>query len=277
MSIIEIKTDALQNVFGTLMDAIGISSIAIRKRAIAEIRAKIEAEKLKQEYEIQASKNSVSERFVCYSGNEITPEMITSAIEIDNNVYSPEYRGNADICIKWYNQNPDIYLMVYDNINKKIVGYINAMPISETIYRQLKNGDMIDVNIDPEDILTYHCPDCYYLYISSVAVLPEYRSLHVLYILLNAFFDKIIYLSNYEIFFKEVIADAVSLEGKKLCEYIGMKPIRSSSHNSTIYSVSLLPPKLRIMTNIGIKFMNVYKDKYDMFEAILNQLDYEKI
>ena len=94
-----------------------------------------------------------------HCGKEITPQMIFEAVEIDKLVYNDSYIGNYDNCVKWWKKNKYIYVMLEDIKTKKIIGYINAMPINNTLYEIIKKGEIIDVTINDENIETYDLPD----------------------------------------------------------------------------------------------------------------------
>ena len=111
-----------------------------------------------------------------YFGNEIKEEMIYQAVEIDKLVYNDSYIGDYYKCINWWKKNKFIYVMIQDIRTKKIIGYINSMPIDNILYNKIKNGEIIDVMIGEEDIETYDLPDIYNLYISSVALHPSYHN-----------------------------------------------------------------------------------------------------
>ena len=78
--------------------------------------------------------------------------MIFEAVEIDKLVYNDSYIGNYDNCVKWWKKNKYIYVMLEDIKTKKIIGYINAMPINNTLYEIIKKGEIIDVTINDENM-----------------------------------------------------------------------------------------------------------------------------
>ena len=66
------------------------------------------------------------------------------------------------------------------------------------------------------------------------------------------------------IYFGKFIADAVTPDGVKLCEYVGMKRITTSNHNSSVYETSFIP-----VTNVTLK-MNKHIKKLLMCYQKLN-------
>ena len=211
-----------------------------------------------------------TEPFSAYTGAEITEEMISEAIELDHMVYPPEFWADLDTCLSWRDRNADIYVMVKDNATGRIVGYLNIMPLYEETFERMMSGTVIDVSLVADDLAMYDLPDCMYLYVSSAVTHPGYRHTTVLRCLLDGFYGKLIKLSEDGIYFKEMFADAVSPEGEKLCRYAGMQLRHSSEHGSKLYSVSLLPPKIRPTTQVARKLFSIYEeyqkimDKYNL-------------
>lgn len=72
--------------------------------------------------------------------------MIFEAVEIDKLVYNDSYIGNYDNCVN--GGKKQVHLCnVRGYKTKKIIGYINAMPINNTLYEIIKKGEIIDVTI----------------------------------------------------------------------------------------------------------------------------------
>lgn len=149
--------------------------------------------------------------------------------------------------------------MIQDIRTKKIIGYINSMPIDNILYNKIKNGEIIDVMIGEEDIETYDLPDIYNLYISSVALHPSYHNTGAFKFLYDALMKLITELFKREIYFSRILADAVSPIGEKLCKYIGMNKCKESKHQSKIYEGMLIPNNLRSTTRLSKKVFELYE------------------
>lgn len=199
-----------------------------------------------------------SEKFNCYIGRNVTPEMIYQAVGIDGCVYSNEYQGVYETCINWWKKNPAIYVMIEDSQTKRIVGYINAMPLSNAYYQRIRSGETIDTDIPSEEIETYDFPDTYQLYFSSIAIHPDYHNTNAFKALFDGFIIHILGLYEREIYFSSIVADAVSAIGEKLCKYIGLSHITNSNHGSKIYEGMLMPPKILPKTNLCKRLIASY-------------------
>jgi hypothetical protein len=197
--------------------------------------------------------------YLIISGSQISEEHLKQAVEIDHLNYPAEYSGILETCITWHKRNPDIYTMILDRTTRNVVGYINAMPLSDDYLERILAGNTLDTDIPEEQICTFDFPDRYRLYFSSIGIHPSYQSPAAFRSLYNAFIEKLGFLAKQEIFFSEIIADAVTPEGHRLCLYAGMNEIKKSKHNSTIYRIDLIPPKIRVTTKAGEALVMAYK------------------
>lgn len=205
-----------------------------------------------------SSIRSASDKFNCYIGRKVTSDMIFQAVGIDHCVYSNEFQGVYETCINWSNRNPDIYVMIEDCDTKKIVGYINAMPLGNEYYHRIRSGETIDIDIPCEEIETYDFPDTYKLYFSSIAILPEYHNTSAFKALLDGFMIHVLRLYEREIYFSSILADAVTPTGEKLCNYMGLKHIMDSYHGSKIFEGALMPPSIRPTTILCKRLIAAY-------------------
>lgn len=203
------------------------------------------------------------------NGAQVSPAMIDQALAIDKMVYPEHLRGIRDICISWLERNPEIYTLLTDPNTDKVVGYINAMPLEPEYYRMLESGKRIDVDFPASAIRRFDLPDFYLLYFCSIAIDPSYHSTTAFKTLYDAFIDKLLELAQREIFVTEILADAVTDEGGRLCRYAGMREIGNSSHDSKIFKVTLLPPALRVTSLKAKKLTVFYQNRYEEFRDLL--------
>ena len=193
------------------------------------------------------------------SGKEITIKNIQDAIELDKIFYKKQYCGNLSDCINWINSNHDIYIMIYDEDVKKVIAYVNIMPITEKCYKLIKDGNFIDVKISKEMILKYLPKNKYYIYCSSIVIHPDYQKLQIFNLLVNAIIDQFINFANKKIYIKSILADVISKNGERLCKLFGMKKIKVSKHNSNIYEMTLIPLKFK-KNKLNKMLYESYKD-----------------
>lgn len=199
-----------------------------------------------------------SDKFICYIGRKVTPDMIYQAVGIDNSVYSSGFQGVYETCLNWWKKNPDIYVMIEDCSTKRVVGYINAMPLSNEYYLKIRSGETIDIDLPCEEIENYDFPDTYKMYFASIAIHPDYHNTSAFKVLLDGFMFHMLQLYNREIYFSSILADAVSAIGQKMCRYMGLTHILDTNHGSKIYEGSLIPPTIRPTTSSCKRLMAAY-------------------
>ena len=202
-------------------------------------------------------------RIKIISGKEVTYLDIEQAVELDQLVYMSDYRVDSSLCKEWVKANHDIYVMAKDKVSNKIIAYVNVAPVTDECYDRMRNGDFIDAEITPDMILSYDMPFPYSVYFTSIVIHPDYQNSEVFMELFNAVVDKFIYLGHHEVYIRRMIADAVTTNGEKFCKLFGMKKIKGSDHNSSLYEVSLIPPKFRVISKKTKILHDYYQAKYE--------------
>ena len=202
---------------------------------------------------------SPKNKFTTVVGKQVSEKDIEQAIELDCIVYEEDYHVGKDQCFGWFGINPDIYVMVRDNESNKIIAYVNISPVTPECYEQFRSGDFIDASITTDMLLSYDMPGSYYIYFSSIVIHPNYRNTGVFSLLLNAVIERFLDLDKNEIFIKSMIADAVTKEGEKFCKMFGMTKVKDSNHESTLYEVSMLPPKFRVISKMTKQLFEYYE------------------
>ena len=166
-------------------------------------------------------------------------------------------------CIKYFEVNPEIYLMMKDTVTGKIVANIDIAPITEECYEKLLSGHFIDKDITSDMVLSYDMPCIYNLYFSSIVIDKRYRGTDLFLRMFNAVVEHFISLGEREVYAKRMLADAVTEEGEKFCKLFGMHKVRESDHRSKLYEVTLIPPRFRIVSKATKILYEYYQKKYD--------------
>lgn len=202
-------------------------------------------------------------RISIITGKQITADDIKQAVYLDTLVYDDIYHVDTTQCEEWFDVNPDIYVMAKDLTTNNIIAYVNISPVTDECYERIKNGDFIDTGITSDMILSYDMPCPYNLYFSSIVIHPDYQNTEVFMEIFNAIVDKFITLGEHEVFIHRMIADAVTPNGVKFCKLFGMERVCGSDHNSTLYEITMIPPKFRIMSKKTKLLHDYYQRKYN--------------
>jgi len=195
------------------------------------------------------------------SGMEVTEKDFKEALLLDRMVYDgmEGAQFNIEKCLAWHKINPDIYFVLRDVELDTLVGYVNVAPVTENCFNQIATGGIWDSAIEENAVLPYDFPGLYHVNFTSIAVNPLYRTSGVFIRLMNAVVAKMLDLSQREIYFKAMIADAVTPEGEKICRMFGMDWVAKTTHDSNIYSVSLVPPKFKKTSKSLIALAEIYE------------------
>jgi GNAT superfamily N-acetyltransferase len=130
-------------------------------------------------------------------------------------VYPPLFCVPLSLCVSWWRKELEIYKMVL-NGEGKVIGYMNAIPITPSCKERLILGDFrtVEPEIRVSDIGGKD------LYISSLAVHPEYWGSGVFRFLLSHARPDLLKYST-------LLAWPASEKGKRLCTFCGFKEINS--------------------------------------------------
>lgn len=196
-------------------------------------------------------------QFSILAGKEINYGMISEAIQLDRISYNDVYQLQVETCIDYYNRNCDIYIMAIDNESGNVIGYINYSPIKKKVYKKMISGNSIDTIITGEDVLPYISGKSYFGYFSSIVVHPEFRQHGIATQMLLTWSDLIVRLAvEQNIFFKEIVADAVSDIGAHLLSEIGFCFVKPSLHESKIMMLDLFSNNVK-RSKFNIKILDV--------------------
>ncbi len=207
-------------------------------------------------------KTTKEKRISIITGKQVTAEDIAQAAYLDRLVYDDIYLVTIDQCAEWIAANPDIYILAKDVHTDRYIAYANLMPVTDECYERIKKGDFIDTGITADMILSYDMPFPYSLYFSSIVVHPEYQNTEVFMEMFNAIVDKFVTLGEHEVFIRRMIADAVTPNGEKFCKLFGMKKLKGSDHDSSLYEITMIPPKFRILSKKTKVLFDYYQRKY---------------
>ena len=209
------------------------------------------------------SSSNTKNRFRLIKGNEITIDDIKSTLELEATVYEEEIMQDIRSCMKYFEVNPEIYLMMKDTTSGRIVANIDIAPITDECYEKLLSGNFVDKDITSDMVLSYDMPCVYNLYFSSIVIDKRLRGTDLFLRLFNAVVEHFISLGNREVYAKRMLADAVTEEGEKFCKLFGMHKVKESDHQSKLYEVTLIPPRFHIVSKATKVLYEYYQKKYD--------------
>lgn len=202
-------------------------------------------------------------------GAQIDHRMISEALQLDRISYGDIYQLQEETCYNYFEKNNDIYIMAEDVESGHVIGYINFSPVQATVFEELVSGKIIDTVISGDDVLPYRDERFYWGYFSSIVVHPDYRQHGVATQMLLHWSDLVLRLAaERNIFFKKIVADAVSDVGAHLLSELGFAFVKPSMHDSKIMTLDLFK-KNEVQTKFNNRLLAVYK-KYSEKEGRSN-------
>lgn len=193
--------------------------------------------------------------------------------EIDYLVLRDDLIASIDTAVEWYEYNNYTYIAAKDIKTGKIAGYITLLPITEDTYNQILSGDFMDKDFTRDSILQYDYPGLYTIYVASVAIHPFYQNSNVFLELYNATIDMFLDLAKQrDIYIEKIIAEASTKQGEKLCKLLRMKKYCSTTSNTDIYILTLIPPEFKLFGAKGKVFMNLCKQKYEEYREYFEEI-----
>jgi len=195
--------------------------------------------------------------------DEFTFQDFLDMYEVDQLVLRSDLIAPPEVTYKWYQYNNFSHIAVRCRTTRKIIGYFTLFPVTDDLYEEIKSGNFKDNDLNTENIRTYDIPDFYKLYVACVCVHPDYQNTTAFHKLYNSLVKMMYDLATEkEIFITDIITEASTPQGLKLCKILGFKKLTDTNLNTEIYNATLLPPSLRLNSNFGHKLIKFYQDKY---------------
>lgn len=138
---------------------------------------------------------------------------------------------------QWYKIDKNSCFVIKQQ--SKVIGFVNVLSLKKDIFYKIKFNEMNESDIKMDDLELNKDKYYNYLYFSTIAIDKSFRNLKTLKELLNVSIKKILEIVNQGFIIKEVMADCLTKEGKKITErFLKLKEYNKTSHNSTIYTLS---------------------------------------
>ncbi|WP_431859975.1 hypothetical protein [Azospirillum sp.] len=150
------------------------------------------------------------------------------------------------LSLEWSKINPDIYTFLMEQSSQKPAGYINAMPVSDALYTEIRNGNAVDNAVTAADIVPFSENRTVKIYLMSIVIGESYRNFgeglfHRVFVkLTTGFVEKLVHYAVYhQVFASHLIAVAWTPAGERLCEYLSMVCVGRDRYNNAIYELDI--------------------------------------
>ena len=184
--------------------------------------------------------------------------------EIDTLVLRSDLIALPDITFKWYQYNMYTHIAVRSISTGEIAGYFALLPVTDDLFTKIQSGDFKDNDLSTDGIRQYDMADFYKLYVAAVCIHPKHQNTTAFNRLYHALIEMMYELATErEIYITDIITEASTKQGEKLCKILGLKRLMNTHLNTELYTASLLPPSLRLNSLFGHKLIKFYQEKYD--------------
>lgn len=164
-------------------------------------------------------------------------KMLEGIHEIDKMVFEGEMVGTIENEMKRFSKNPDSFIVLYDD--ERIVGYLTYYTVTPEFAKAVREDYKIhDDDIEPKDIVPFTKGESHYVYLLSVAILPEYQGGSAMKLIGRAFKDEIIERRKNGYEFAEFSSTAISDGGERALGGFGLKYYKTIEQGYKVYLCS---------------------------------------
>lgn len=147
------------------------------------------------------------------SNSDTKCEIINDLMKIEEAVYKEDYRGEFESIRARFERFRDMFIFAYDG--DKMIGYFCWFPISKNLHDKIiVDKALFDDDIAPVDVVDIG--EVNYIYIISVAILPEYQNKNIGTKMMKKFYR---IMKSYDKKGKrilDVLTSVISTKGEKL-------------------------------------------------------------
>jgi hypothetical protein len=151
------------------------------------------------------------------------------------------------LSLTWIKVNPDIYTFLIDREHGEPAGYINAMPVEDALYTEIRTGKVGDNEILSNQIIPYvGSRKMLKVYMMSIAIAEKFRRwgdgiFQQAYVQLQTgFLDKLAhYGKHHGVRVTHLLATAWTPEGRRICEFFGMTEVGKDKFGDSIFELDL--------------------------------------
>lgn len=198
------------------------------------------------------------------SPNEMTYQDFVDMYEIDGLVLRPDLIARPEITFEWYKYNMYTHIAVRSVQTGRVAGYFALLPVTDELFLKIQSGEFKDNDLSTDGIRQYDMADFYKLYAAAVCIHPDHQNTTAFNRLYHALIEMMYELATErEIYITDIITEASTKQGEKLCKILGLKKMMDTHLNTELYTASLLPPSLRLNSLFGRKLIKFYQERYD--------------
>ena len=205
------------------------------------------------------SGDAFERRYEVLRGFDLSAEEIKEIVELEDRSFDARYHTTLEQECALFRTNRESGVVIRDRETGSIVAYMMILPVTDEVYGLIRKGVLLDTALDPDKVvLRYDKPGIYHLFFASVVVNPAHRSARMITAMVDAMVEDFIALAERGILIDRMVADVVSGDGRKFCRLFGFEKVGESDHDSLIYEILTMPPRIRMDTVVIRRLKAVY-------------------
>jgi pimeloyl-ACP methyl ester carboxylesterase len=174
---------------------------------------------------------------------------LTHALDLEIFGHLPGFKDTIIprlLVASWIDVNPDIYTFLFAEPGNRLVGYVNAMPVREEVFKRIVSGELNDNEITADDLVPFDRGGPVHLYLMSIVIEPRARRIdqgifqEVFELLVSGVEDKILaYWRRFGTRVVKVAATGWTPEGRHICEALGLVECAVDRQGNPIYALTV--------------------------------------
>lgn len=154
--------------------------------------------------------------------------------EIEALYYDSEYITDWEDSYDWYVFSKDTVVAVAEG--NVIVAFMNLFPVSDEFYKVIYEGSHHEGYLDLDDVLRIRdgMQESYHLFLSCVAVHPDYRKSEALAMILDAYSQKYTAYLDAGYLLKDVVTHNVTEAGVSFSKRLGFQVVGKTPDGTAI-------------------------------------------
>ncbi len=178
-----------------------------------------------------------------WTGDELLKHLVAFDRKVVGDQLTDEREGTVPQWAPVFTAHPDTWVLLTRG-PKRIVGYWHFAALKDEPFQRAKSGDLQDSEITVGTVDPLDIPGTYNLYFTLLGCLPDYPGGGAK--LIEAFYHQLEMLADRGVFFREICANAMTKDGTRICEGLGMARIGSHKDFGTVYSLPMHPWPTRL-------------------------------
>ena len=193
-----------------------------------------------------------------WSGERLLKELIKLDKKLLGDSLNEEREGTVAQWAPVFMAHTDGWILLATS-DRQIIGYFSFFALKDDAYQKAESGILLDSEVTTAATNALDVPGVYKAYFILLGALPEYPRAGAR--LLEAFFDQLEGLARHGVLFEEMLANAFTPDGKRICEGFGMTKVCDHRDFGEVYRLRLNPWPERLSFKRWAELKALYEEK----------------